>query len=122
VDLYPTLCDWCDLPSEVGPHPLDGHSFAPLVENPDGPWDGPDVAVSAVASDTAVDAAHPGPARDQHWTVRSASHRYIRYHDGSEELYDHRNDPYEWTNIAADDPETCKLLKAALVEQVPALA
>ncbi|NIP93684.1 MAG: iduronate-2-sulfatase, partial [Akkermansiaceae bacterium] len=27
-------------------------------------------------------------------------YRYIRYHDGSEELYDHRDDPHEWTNLA----------------------
>jgi hypothetical protein len=28
--------------------------------------------------------------------------RYIRYADGSEELYDHRSDPNEWTNLAAN--------------------
>jgi arylsulfatase A-like enzyme len=33
-------------------------------------------------------------ARDERW-------RYIRYADGSEELYDHQNDPHEWTNLAA---------------------
>jgi hypothetical protein len=31
----------------------------------------------------------------RHW-------RYIRYADGSEELYDHRVDPNEWTNLAGD--------------------
>jgi hypothetical protein len=33
--------------------------------------------------------------RSQHW-------RYIRYHDGSEELYDRRTDPNEWLNLAGD--------------------
>jgi arylsulfatase A-like enzyme len=33
--------------------------------------------------------------RDTHW-------RYIRYAEGSEELYDHRSDPHEWTNLAGD--------------------
>jgi hypothetical protein len=33
--------------------------------------------------------------RTQHW-------RYLRYADGSEELYDHRKDPREWKNLAAD--------------------
>ncbi len=28
--------------------------------------------------------------------------RYIQYSDGSEELYDVRNDPNEWENRAAD--------------------
>ena len=27
---------------------------------------------------------------------------YIRYQDGSEELYDHRIDPNEWENLAGD--------------------
>jgi hypothetical protein len=26
----------------------------------------------------------------------------IRYVDGTEELYDHENDPFEWTNLAAN--------------------
>ena len=32
--------------------------------------------------------------------VRSERWRYIRYADGSEELYDHDVDPHEWTNLA----------------------
>ena len=28
--------------------------------------------------------------------------RYIQYADGSEELYDHENDPHEWHNVAGD--------------------
>ena len=35
-------------------------------------------------------------------TVRSERYRYIRYHDGSEELYDLERDPNEWTNRASD--------------------
>ncbi|HUR59052.1 MAG TPA: sulfatase/phosphatase domain-containing protein, partial [Opitutaceae bacterium] len=33
--------------------------------------------------------------------VRSERWRYIRYADGTEELYDMQNDPNEWTNLAA---------------------
>lgn len=33
--------------------------------------------------------------------VRSRTHRYICYRDGSEELYDHRSDPNEWHNLAS---------------------
>jgi hypothetical protein len=36
--------------------------------------------------------------------VRSENWRYICYSGGSEELYDHRSDPNEWTNLA-DSPE-----------------
>lgn len=34
--------------------------------------------------------------------IRTKDFRYIRYEDGSEELYDHRQDPNEWTNLAGD--------------------
>ena len=33
--------------------------------------------------------------------VRTEQYRYIRYADGSEELYDEEKDPYEWTNLAS---------------------
>jgi hypothetical protein len=33
--------------------------------------------------------------------VRSERWRYIRYADGSEELYDMPADPHEWANLAA---------------------
>ena len=34
--------------------------------------------------------------------VRTARWRYIRYADGSEELYDHDKDPNEWNNLASN--------------------
>jgi hypothetical protein len=34
--------------------------------------------------------------------VRSQRWRYIRYSDGTEELYDHDKDELEWTNLAGD--------------------
>ncbi len=33
-------------------------------------------------------------------SLRSKRWRYTRYADGSEELYDHQNDPNEWVNLA----------------------
>ncbi len=35
-------------------------------------------------------------------SIRTERWRYIRYEDGSEELYDHKVDPNEWTNRAGD--------------------
>ena len=43
--------------------------------------------------------------------------RYIRYADGGEELYDHRSDPHEWTNLA-DAPEFAAV-KAELANYLP---
>jgi arylsulfatase A-like enzyme len=34
--------------------------------------------------------------------LRTSDYRYIRYEDGGEELYDHRNDPNEWFNLAGE--------------------
>ncbi|MEO0982341.1 MAG: sulfatase [Pseudomonadota bacterium] len=33
-------------------------------------------------------------------SIRRGTWRYTRYSDGTEELYDHRTDPHEWTNLA----------------------
>ena len=48
----------------------------------------------------------PWPAITTHnlgnHSVRSARWRYIRYADGSEELYDMHADPNEWTNLAKE--------------------
>ena len=39
-------------------------------------------------------------ARGNH-SLRSESYHYLRFEDGSEELYDHETDPNEWTNLAS---------------------
>lgn len=81
VDLYPTLIDLCRLP---GKDDLDGRSVTPLLEKPDGRWPWPAITTH-------------GP--DNH-AVRTERWRYIRYADGSEELYDLVRDPREWNNLA----------------------
>jgi arylsulfatase A-like enzyme len=48
--------------------------------------------------------------RDERW-------RYIRYNGGGEELYDHANDPNEWTNLAAKPELAAK--KAELAKWLP---
>ena len=45
-----------------------------------------------------------GWALEPHQSVRSERFRYTLCQNGEEELYDHRNDPHEWTNLA-DHPE-----------------
>jgi len=84
LDLYPTLCELCDLP--LG-EDLEGDSLLPLLTQPQAAWDRPAVTTHG---------------RHNH-TVRTERYRYIRYADGSEELYDHDHDPMEWTNLAGDE-------------------
>jgi len=83
VDLYPTLLELAGLPPKEG---LDGQSIVPLLDDPERPWPRPVLMTFGY----------------KNHAVRSERWRYIRYHDGTEELYDHQNDPGEWTNLAAD--------------------
>ncbi len=85
IDLYPTLCDLVKLPL---PEHLDGSSLKPLLLNPAAKRDKPAITCMNGGKNAGY------AARDERW-------RYIRYGDGSEELYDHQNDPNEWTNLAA---------------------
>ena len=80
LDIYPTLLELCGL---VPATPLEGHSLVPLLRDAYAP--------------------RPWPAITTHnrgsHSVRTERWRYIRYADGSEELYDHQTDPREWTNL-----------------------
>ncbi|MDE0110487.1 MAG: sulfatase [Bryobacterales bacterium] len=83
LDLYPTLLELAGLDAAGE---LDGRSLVPLLRNPELPWR------PAVMTHGRLNHA-----------VRSEEFRYIHYADGSEELYDHRVDPMEWTNLADDE-------------------
>jgi arylsulfatase A-like enzyme len=98
LDIYPTLVDAAGL---VPLHKLDGHSLRPLLEKPGaGEWTGPLVSLTAIGSKLPVKKNTPASAKDQHFSIRSERYRYIRCRNGEEELYDHRNDPNEWENLA----------------------
>jgi len=83
LDIYPTLVELAGLPPRQG---LEGHSLVPQLRD--------------------AKASRPWPAITTHGpgnhAVRSEHWRYIRYANGSEELYDHRSDPHEWVNLAND--------------------
>jgi choline-sulfatase len=90
LDLYPTLLELSGLPTQAG---LEGHSLAPLLKD-----------ARAKRAWPAITTHNQG-----NHTVRSEHWRYIRYADGSEELYDHRRDPNEWMNLAGN-PRNAKVL------------
>ena len=83
IDLYPTLIELCGLDQVTG---LEGHSLVPLLEDPEANWAWPALTTFG----------------QHNHAIRSTNWRYIVYADGSEELYDHRVDPEEINNVAAD--------------------
>jgi arylsulfatase A-like enzyme len=81
--LYPTLLELAGLPAD---EQCDGKSVVALLKDPRAEWRQPALMTYG---------------RGNH-AVRSDRWRYIRYADGSQELYDHQSDPHEWTNLAGD--------------------
>jgi arylsulfatase A-like enzyme len=106
MTIYPTLTDLCGVPT---PAHVEGRGIRSLLENPQAAWPHPGITTYG---------------QGQH-AVRTERWRYIRYADGTEELYDDDQDPYEWTNLAPR-PEfaaTVKELAAFLPkENKPAIA
>lgn len=98
MDVYPTLLDLCGLPANPK---NEGVSLRPLMENPASEWT--HYAVTTYG--------------ENNHSVRSRRYRYIRYEDGSEELYDCQADLNEWTNLAAN-PEY-DAIKAGLKKALP---
>jgi len=98
LSIYPTLCDLAGLPK---PDFLQGVSIRPLLANPQAEWTRPALSTFGF----------------NNHSVRSVQHRYIRYANGDEELYDEKADPYEWTNLAAN-PELGPV-KADLARWMP---
>jgi arylsulfatase A-like enzyme len=80
LDLYPTLIDLAGIPRRDD---LEGLSLVAQLRDPEAPRTRPAVTTHNMGNHG----------------VRSERWRYIRYADGSEELYDHAVDANEWTNV-----------------------
>ncbi|HEX8257939.1 MAG TPA: sulfatase-like hydrolase/transferase, partial [Allosphingosinicella sp.] len=82
VDIVPTVLDLLGMDAPAG---LSGRSLLPFVADP------------ALIDDAAAVTTMYGSA-----ALRTNNYRYIRYEDGSTELYDIVADPNQWTNLAGD--------------------
>ena len=112
VDIYPTLCDACQIPIPID---LEGLSMMPLIEEPNRPWK------TAAFS-------YMKRGRSDGRTIRTTQHRYTEWGKNAidgKELYDYFADPDETVNIA-NLPENAELvthlserLKAGWQEALP---
>ena len=83
IDIYPTLIQLCKLPENSR---LEGISLVPQLNDPMTPREQPAITSSYFGNHS----------------IRTRDWRLIVYQDGAEELYDHRNDPDEFSNLAND--------------------
>ncbi|MFO1210822.1 MAG: sulfatase [Amaricoccus sp.] len=91
--IYPTLVELTGVPKPSSG--FDNLSIASLLKNPGA------AAPRKYALSTYYNGVEGANGKAVH-SVRSARYRYIRYADGSEELYDEKADPNEWTNQASN--------------------
>jgi arylsulfatase A-like enzyme len=83
LSVYPTLLELCGLPAYER---NEGISLVPTMKNKE-------MGKDAFALTTFGMNNH---------AVKAKGFRYIRYEDGAEELYDHKNDPNEFTNLSKE--------------------
>ena len=105
VDIYPTLCDACQIPI---PSQLEGLSLMPVIEQPARPW--------KTAAFSQLNRAGVGGR-----SIRTAQYRYTEWGGRGRrgmELYDYDADPDETVNIV-DLPENAELV-AQLSQQLRA--
>jgi arylsulfatase A-like enzyme len=93
IDLYPTLAELCGLSVPVG---VEGKSFVQLLGNPSGK--GKSAAYGYFKNGITM------------FNGEYRLSRYFRNTEPSIELYDHKNDPFETKNIAAEKPDIVKKL------------
>ncbi len=91
IQVFPTLVELCGVDEKDG---LEGVSIKALLDDPGAAWSRPALTTY----------------KPNNHAVRSERWRYIRYSDGSEELYDHSKDPNEWANLAGR-PEHAEVIR-----------
>jgi arylsulfatase A-like enzyme len=98
IDIYPTLIELCGLSKK---QQLEGLSLLPQLKDPQAERNTPSLTTHE---------------RKNH-SLCSKRFRYIRYADGTEELYDHDKDPREWDNLAGKPGYD--QIKAAMAKYLP---
>ena len=115
IDIYPTLCDLCGVPK---PAHLQGRSMVPLLADPGVPWK--KAAFSQFRRRT-------GNGEVMGYAMRTERYRFVDWRNRrngetvATELYDHKDDPGEHTNIAsrAENRDLVQQLDSELWQTLP---
>lgn len=114
VDIFPTLAELAGLPAPGGPQPMDGTSLVPVLKNP--------------AARVRDHAYHCFPKQTLGRAIRTERHRLVEWKkpgaaaDTAEvELYDYEADPHETRNLATEQPDIVRRLRAILARHPEAL-
>ncbi|MFN3168959.1 MAG: sulfatase [Phycisphaeraceae bacterium] len=105
IDVYPTLVDGVGLKPTDSDQSLDGVSLLPWLAQPQAKKDRPALTTLYAHNHSLV----------------GDRYRYTRYADGSEELYDRRNDPHEFNNLIekSKNDETLQAVIKRLANYIP---
>jgi len=145
IDIYPTLVDLCSLEGSPAKDTLglaiEGYSLKSLIEKPGRrKWEGPEGALTLLGANINTPIEGLGESTnpnalwhieikgelpdsmimEQNYSYRTKDWRYILYKNGKEELYDHRNDPREWKNLATEEKykKIMRQLKKDMLEMI----
>ncbi len=100
IDLYPTLIELCGLPAKTN---IDGKSLVPLLKDVNETWD------------PAITAKGPG----WHSVITEDWHYIANSKNGTEELYNLRKDPLEWTNLVRSESKDIKEILSYMRSYLP---
>ena len=107
VDIFPTLAELAQLPAPAGPQPIDGISLVPVLKDP--------------KSRVRDHAYHAFPRKTLGRAIRTEQHRLVEWkkpgaapESAEIELYDYTADPLETRNLATEQPDVVKRLRAIL--------
>ena len=116
IDILPTILDILSIPKDESHKPIQGKSVVPLINGEK------DFRIAFSQSGNPLNEDRP-PKQPNVWAIRTDEWKYIKnIHDGTEELYNLKNDPKEENNIIDIEREIAINLKKKMLETIDSSA
>ncbi len=110
IDILPTILEILKIPIDLDYQKFDGQSLMPILHGDETP------RISFSQSGNPLDSGKP-PKEPNVWAIRTDDWKFIlNIHDGTEELYDLKNDPNENHNLINQKKDISKKLRLKLKE------